>query len=96
MIEREVFKEGNGVKKPDGSVFRGGRREEACMGDAGMGDDEAFGVLNVTIVPILIKMVMEGDVRTLDAIKEVIVISVVIVIEYGGVPRRRTGHDLLW
>jgi hypothetical protein len=95
MIEREIFKERNSVKKLDRGVVRGGRGEETRVGNAGLGDDEAFGVLDVTIVTVFIEMRMERYVRTFEAIEEVIVISVVVVIKDGRVPRGRMGHDLL-
>jgi hypothetical protein len=81
MIERKVLEEGNGVKKCNSRVLRGGRRKKMRMGDAGLRDNEAFVVLHVTIVAILIKVVLEGDIGLFNAIKEVVIISVVGIIE---------------
>jgi hypothetical protein len=67
------------------------------MGDAGLGNDEAFIVLvNVAIVTILVEVSMKGDIRSFNAIKEVVIICVIIVVKDGRVPRGRAGHDFLW
>jgi hypothetical protein len=95
MIECEIIKERNSVKKLDRGVVRGGRGEETRVGNAGLGDDEALCVLDVAIVTVFVEVRVERDVRTFEAIEEVIVISVVVVVKDGRVPRGRMGHDLL-
>jgi hypothetical protein len=86
MIEPEIFKERNSIKKLDRGILRGGRGEETHVGNTGLRDDEAFGVLDVAIVTVFIKVRMERDVRTFEAIEEVIGISVVVVVKDGRVP----------
>jgi hypothetical protein len=95
MIESKVFEEGNGVKKHNICVRGFGRRKEMCMGGARLRDDVSFIVLNVTIVAVFIEVIMKGDIRAFHAVKEVIVISVVIVVKDRGVPWGRASHDFL-
>jgi hypothetical protein len=52
--------------------------------------------VDVAIVTILVKVGMKRDIRSFDAIEEVVIICVIIVIKDGRVPRGRAGHDFLW